>query len=137
MEFEAGDADEIIWCKAACGNNVHKSCFQQWAKSKPGEVRCVYCRTPWMGETKDIKSIARSGGAHVNAEGYVNVAAELGISGERDTSTYHYHRNWGGSWSGRRGRRRNWIEYDYDYEGEEDEEDDDFDEGENRFGILG
>jgi len=28
MEFEAGD--DIIWCKAACGNNIHRGCFEQW-----------------------------------------------------------------------------------------------------------
>lgn len=35
MEFEEGE--DIVWCKAACGNNVHRHCFEQWARSKPGE----------------------------------------------------------------------------------------------------
>lgn len=45
MEFE--DDEEIVWCRAACGNNVHKACFDQWARTKMGHVTCPFCRTPW------------------------------------------------------------------------------------------
>lgn len=103
-EFEPG-REEIVWCKAACGNNIHKTCFQQWAKSQnPGtEVRCVFwqafslvqskgikltnyvSRTPWQGETVSTQQIKETG--QVNREGYVNVASQLGISGERGKST--------------------------------------------------
>lgn len=84
----APDTDEIVWCKAACGNNIHKQCFEQWAKSQSGkEVRCVYCRQTWQGDEDSIKRIVGSG--KVNAEGYVNVAGELGLTGARDYSTYH------------------------------------------------
>ncbi|CAG8974824.1 hypothetical protein HYALB_00000438 [Hymenoscyphus albidus] len=100
MEFEESDkSDTIIWCKAACGNNVHKRCFDRWARSKPGEVKCVYCRTPWKGDEKDLKGISKRG--KVNEEGYVNVAGQLGLSGHRDTSTYHEHwarREFGGGY---------------------------------------
>jgi hypothetical protein len=87
MEFNTGD--EVIWCKGACGNNIHRECFEQWAKSKPGEVRCVYCRTPWKGDEGSIKRITKSGASTVNHEGYVNVGSELGLSSERDLSSYH------------------------------------------------
>jgi hypothetical protein len=41
MEFES--KEEIVWCKAACGNNIHKKCFDQWAAtSAESGVRCVY-----------------------------------------------------------------------------------------------
>jgi hypothetical protein len=41
MEFEP--KEEIVWCKAACGNNIHKKCFDQWAAtSAESGVRCVY-----------------------------------------------------------------------------------------------
>ncbi|MCJ1468642.1 hypothetical protein MMC07_007271 [Pseudocyphellaria aurata] len=81
-EFEPG-REEIVWCKAACGNNIHKTCFQQWAKSQDSrtEVRCVFCRTPWQGETVSTQQIKATG--QVNSEGYVNVASQLGISGNR------------------------------------------------------
>lgn len=42
MEFEP-EKEEIVWCKAACGNNIHKHCFEQWAKSQGvAKVNCVY-----------------------------------------------------------------------------------------------
>ncbi|KAF2203833.1 hypothetical protein GQ43DRAFT_389193, partial [Delitschia confertaspora ATCC 74209] len=96
MEFELKEEEkgEILWCKAACGNNVHKACFEQWARSKPGDVKCVFCRTPWKGDEETVKRIAKSG--MKNAEGYVNVAGQLGLSGRRDTTTYS---RWGG-WNG-------------------------------------
>lgn len=41
MEFESNE--ELVWCKAACGNNIHKACFEQWAAaSRSSGVRCVY-----------------------------------------------------------------------------------------------
>ncbi|TVY50004.1 E3 ubiquitin-protein ligase [Lachnellula occidentalis] len=90
MEFEEDEniRGEIIWCKAACGQNVHRHCFEQWARAKPGQdVKCVYCRSLWKGDEDTIKRITQGG--QVNAEGYVNVAGELGLSGQRDMSTYH------------------------------------------------
>jgi hypothetical protein len=86
MEFEAEEG-EIVWCKAACGNNIHKQCFERWAASKPGQVKCVYCRTPWKGDEESVKRISKMGNR--NGEGYVNVASELGLSGQRDYSSYH------------------------------------------------
>ena len=43
MPFEPDEREDIVWCRAACGNNIHRACFEQWAKSQNGrEVRCVY-----------------------------------------------------------------------------------------------
>lgn len=64
--------------------------------SSAGPVKCVYCRSAWKGDEESIKKISKSG--PVGAEGYVNVAGELGLSGARDTSTYHQPwvvRQWG------------------------------------------
>ncbi|MCJ1279736.1 hypothetical protein MMC21_007560 [Puttea exsequens] len=86
----ATETDEIIWCKAACGNNIHRECFEQWAGSQAGkEVKCVYCRTPWQGDEESLRRVKSAG--IMNGEGYVNVAEELGLSGSRDYSTYHQH----------------------------------------------
>lgn len=49
--FEMEPGEELVWCKAACGQNFHKACFEQWRASKRGSgatVTCVYCRTPWQ-----------------------------------------------------------------------------------------
>ena len=37
--------DKTVWCQTGCGNNVHKACFEQWARtsrSSQGSVRCIY-----------------------------------------------------------------------------------------------
>ncbi|KAL1965096.1 hypothetical protein VTN77DRAFT_6009 [Rasamsonia byssochlamydoides] len=101
MEFDP-ETEEIVWCKTACGNNVHKACFDRWAAStRENGVRCVYCRSPWPsdGVSLDVESLVKKG--HVNHEGYINVASSVGLSGIRDYSTYHqpwvrrrYYRYW-------------------------------------------
>jgi hypothetical protein len=87
MDFDE-EHNELVWCKAACGNNMHKDCFEQWAKSQAGKpVKCVYCRTLWQTEAGNIQELLKGGS--VGADGYVNVADQLGMSGERDYSSYH------------------------------------------------
>jgi hypothetical protein len=81
VEFDPAK-EEIVYCKAACGNNLHKMCFDQWAASQRGNsVTCPFCRTAWVGDEEMLKKLAKRG--KVNDEGYVNVAGELGLSGER------------------------------------------------------
>ncbi|KAH8697285.1 putative RING finger domain protein [Talaromyces proteolyticus] len=89
MEFDAQN-EQIVWCKNSCGNNIHKTCFAQWAATtQKRKVECVYCRAEWESELEnlDAESLLRSD--RVGADGYVNVAAELGLSGRRDYSTYN------------------------------------------------
>ncbi|KAK4608834.1 hypothetical protein CLAFUW4_14804 [Fulvia fulva] len=90
-DFEPENSSEkVVYCKAACGNNIHEECFKQWAATKAGgNVTCPFCRTPWDfgGDDQAIKMVAQSGS--LNAEGYVNVASQLGLSGRRDYSSYH------------------------------------------------
>lgn len=45
MEFDG--SEETVWCRAACGNNIHKACFDQWARTKGYNVTCPFCRTRW------------------------------------------------------------------------------------------
>ncbi|KAK8218792.1 SWIM zinc finger protein [Phyllosticta capitalensis] len=87
-EFEP-TKEEIVYCKAACGNNIHKECFNQWAATKHGEVTCPFCRSPWQQDLDESLARKHAKSGKVNAEGYVNVADQLGISRERDYSTYH------------------------------------------------
>ncbi|KAJ6085871.1 RING finger domain protein (Znf1) [Penicillium sp. IBT 16267x] len=87
MELQPYEA--IVWCKAACGNNIHKACFAQWAATtRKSGVRCVYCRTTWKEDTPDlnIETIRQSG--NVGADGYLNVASQFGLSTQRDYSVY-------------------------------------------------
>jgi uncharacterized Zn-finger protein len=84
--------DDIVYCKASCGNNVHKACMQSWIKvAARGKATCPYCRAAWnkdeafggILEGVDTKGLER------NEDGYLNIAGQLGLSGQRDYSTYH------------------------------------------------
>ncbi|PGH02111.1 hypothetical protein GX51_04814 [Blastomyces parvus] len=88
MEFDP-KTEEIVWCKAACGNNVHKTCFGRWtATQQSNGVRCVICRSAWEADVDaPMQDILAKG--RINDEGYINVADQFGLSGERDYSTYH------------------------------------------------
>ncbi|KAJ5712807.1 hypothetical protein N7493_009275 [Penicillium malachiteum] len=94
VEFETDPAkkEEIIWCQGSCGNNVHKGCFADWAKtSRDSGVRCVYCRAPWKcNETAegdyDIETLRNSGWR--GQDGYINVGAQFGLPERRDYSIY-------------------------------------------------
>ncbi|CAD0106627.1 unnamed protein product, partial [Aureobasidium uvarum] len=108
------DKETIVWCQAACGNNLHKTCFDQWAATKGhGKVTCPYCRTQWQNavDGSALKGLVKTGAK--NRDGYVNVADQVGVSNTRDYSTYYY-------WV--RSQRRNGLlddsgyDYDYDYE---------------------
>ncbi|KAI1100027.1 hypothetical protein F4804DRAFT_320107 [Jackrogersella minutella] len=100
--FEA--AEDTVYCRATCGQNIHKECFEMWAATKRktarDEVTCPMCRTPWQGDDDVVKKIKKTG--IPGSDGYVNVADQLGISGIRDYSTYYdgpsrgerYRRQW-------------------------------------------
>ncbi|RMZ75952.1 hypothetical protein DV737_g5035, partial [Chaetothyriales sp. CBS 132003] len=89
MDFDQ-EHNKLVWCKAACGNNMHKTCFDQWAASQRGNiVKCVYCRTPWEMDRSDLNAITSA--ATLNDDGYVNVAQQFGIPtspSEMDWSTH-------------------------------------------------
>ncbi|KAJ0124022.1 SWIM zinc finger protein [Diaporthe amygdali] len=108
-EMQSGDGKEpLVWCRAACGQNIHRQCFEMWAATKKtgngtgtSGVPCPYCRSAWETDNDmKLKNIITSGAP--NADGYVNVADQLGISTERDCSTYS---TWWTGHSGYRGRR--------------------------------
>jgi hypothetical protein len=49
--FEMKPDEDMVWCMAACGQNFHRRCFEQWRQSKMGGlVTCVYCRSEWQDE---------------------------------------------------------------------------------------
>ncbi|EJT79912.1 Znf1 [Gaeumannomyces tritici R3-111a-1] len=105
------NSEQLVWCRAACGQNMHRQCFQIWSATKrqhdggSSPVTCPLCRSVWEGEADDsvVKNLKKDG--PLNRNGYVNVADQLGISPVRDYSTYSL---WWGrerypSRSGRRG----------------------------------
>lgn len=105
---EKGEA--IVWCWAACGQNIHKQCFDTWARTKggSGKVTCPMCRSRWEGpDVRGVIKIRRDKG--VETEGYINVGDQLGISRQRDYSSYSEwfgRPRYGGGVSSQRGRDR-------------------------------
>ncbi|KAI0424743.1 hypothetical protein F5Y09DRAFT_129956 [Xylaria sp. FL1042] len=83
--------EDTVYCRATCGQNIHKECFEMWAATKRRGARdaitCPMCRSPWQGDEEMVKKIKNTGIA--GKDGYVNVADQLGISGVRDESTYY------------------------------------------------
>lgn len=81
MEFEAGE--DIVWCRAACGNNIHQGCFAQWERTKGGNVTCPFCRSAWEyeeanvgagnGKAIKVKGVELKGQSKVGLGGYANV----------------------------------------------------------------
>ena len=78
MDFEEGES--LVWCKAACGNNLHATCFKQWEKQK-AQVTCPFCRAHWQD---DAKGKGKATMAEVTMPmdtgrgGYYNVGDQLG-----------------------------------------------------------
>ncbi|KAG5979008.1 hypothetical protein E4U55_005670 [Claviceps digitariae] len=80
--FDAQSPESIVWCRAACGQNIHQECFEMWARTKTGSVTCPFCRSTWQGDPEMVSKVEKSRGTV--REGYLNVADQLGISTERD-----------------------------------------------------
>ncbi|KAF4468106.1 E3 ubiquitin- ligase Zswim2 [Fusarium albosuccineum] len=88
-ELEANSPESIVWCTAACGQNIHQECFKMWAQTKrgSGNVTCPMCRSVWKGDESMVARVRKDKGDM--EEGYVNVADQLGISRDRGLSWIH------------------------------------------------
>ena len=85
-EFKSSK-EQIVYCRSACGNNVHKACMQTWAAARSGNTTCPICRSTWTA--MDISAGKIDLDKAETSEGYKNVAAQLGISRARDYSSYY------------------------------------------------
>lgn len=81
-EFE--EAEETVWCRAACGNNIHKACFDAWARTKGARVTCPFCRSQWQYAEAPMKQKANVASIDMPTErgkgGYINVKHLLDYS---------------------------------------------------------
>ncbi|KAK4496494.1 hypothetical protein PRZ48_012474 [Zasmidium cellare] len=79
MDFEDGEA--VVWCRAACGNNIHRDCFKKWADMRANKVSCPFCRSEWQDEDAPkaqkttLTKVKDLGGR--SRGGYVNVADQI------------------------------------------------------------
>jgi len=84
--------EALVYCKASCGNSIHKDCFNQWdkiQKSKKLPTTCVYCRADWLDETKkkEVKNNNKKNSDGVKMkEGYINLSNfQHDLTGKRET----------------------------------------------------
>ncbi|KAM3474958.1 hypothetical protein MY5147_004013 [Beauveria neobassiana] len=55
-DFESGEDAQsraVVWCRAGCGQNLHKTCFDRWARSCIDNVTCPLCRSTWEAGDED------------------------------------------------------------------------------------
>ncbi|CEQ39533.1 SPOSA6832_01053 [Sporobolomyces salmonicolor] len=97
----------LVFCLSlqGCGNALHSECFANWARTA----------TPkWADTVPTPNAIA---GPSRSSEGYANFAAQAGISGKRDTSSYYRGPRRGARWRSGYGRHG-----EYEFEEEDAEE---------------
>ena len=99
-ELAESSLEETVYCQAMCGNNIHKECFNQWARSKRREgvqVTCgsplliilegsyslVYCRCAWEDGPTNNKRKDIDDGEGSGDERYVNLGKLVGLSSVR------------------------------------------------------
>lgn len=81
--------DTVKMC-STCKNFLHQECLEKWLSQS---ATCCYCRSVWpvaLSEGRGSKSSA----AERAGEGFLNLGALQGMSGERDTTTYR-ESHWG------------------------------------------
>ncbi|GAA5858171.1 hypothetical protein JCM1840_001069 [Sporobolomyces johnsonii] len=113
-DFTPNSEAGLVFCLSfqGCGNALHSECFANWARTVT-PVTCPLCREKWAAAVPTANAAA---GPSRSPEGYANFAAQAGISGKRDTSSYYRGPRRGERWRGGFGR------YDEDYFAEEDAE---------------
>jgi len=75
--------DKLVFCEE-CGNALHTECFGQWRRSAT-KLTCVWCRAKWTSNDK-----GGTGATSSTSGGYINLGSLAGLSGQRDTSSYHH-----------------------------------------------
>ncbi|KAJ0383289.1 hypothetical protein COL922a_010800 [Colletotrichum nupharicola] len=74
-ELEAEGGEAVVYCRAACGQNIHKECFDTWAATKRrsgSNVTCPYCRSVWENDTGDMVKTVKKKGQATGSTGHQN-----------------------------------------------------------------
>lgn len=134
--FTKAQAVDVIYCKT-CGSNVHGVCFKRANQARGGDAICMVCKAKWIYQnTLPSGSRPPLDEAHMY-EGRPNFAKELGISRERDTSTYKNNDFWSGNYRKRKYWGRSRCDYDSEDECDDSEDDDRDDDLDEIYGLMG
>ncbi|EPE27608.1 hypothetical protein GLAREA_04399 [Glarea lozoyensis ATCC 20868] len=48
--LEIASLSDAVWCKAVCGQNVCKDCWERWtgaSENRDSQLKCIFCRAIW------------------------------------------------------------------------------------------
>lgn len=51
--------DDITFCRAQCGKNMHVKCMKDWQRAHVNPIACPLCRDPWKEEDSGVIEIAQ------------------------------------------------------------------------------
>jgi hypothetical protein len=46
--------DDVTFCRAKCGQNMHEKCMEQWSDTRPAPATCPMCRKSWKQKAEDL-----------------------------------------------------------------------------------
>tara|TARA_R110002003_G_scaffold198_1_gene15440 strand:+ start:4183 stop:5007 length:825 start_codon:yes stop_codon:yes gene_type:complete len=49
--------DDITFCRAECGQNVHEDCMNDWKRSKNAATTCPMCRKRWKNQSEGLMTL--------------------------------------------------------------------------------
>lgn len=84
--------DDIVFCRAECGQNIHEHCLDAWKTSLDGPLTCPMCRRQWQPPVQ--KSVLLEGGLDQTAvqiycdwlyTGEIRTDEDLAPDGEQST----------------------------------------------------
>jgi hypothetical protein len=55
LNLEDERLDELTYCKYSCGYMVHTQCFDMYNTKRIGNIKCIFCQSPWIKETQYTK----------------------------------------------------------------------------------
>jgi hypothetical protein len=44
----SGHSGEVVYCRAECGQNLHRLCLEGWTRARYGRASCPFCRADWQ-----------------------------------------------------------------------------------------
>jgi len=101
------EKEELIYCKAKCGNNMHLTCFQKWDEAQKAineNVTCPFCRVEWPADVVPKKATTSSGFHHryLNLAEYSTAHTTAMDDDDEDDEDMYYtsssYRNWRHYW---------------------------------------
>jgi hypothetical protein len=50
--------DDVAFCRASCGQNIHEKCIEQWHQARAGPTTCPMCRRRWRQKSENAIELA-------------------------------------------------------------------------------